>query len=135
VNATSDRGIICTLPADPRSVAEARRAITAACQLAGFPAERCDQLVLLTSELVTNAVLYGRSSVRLTISWSDAGMRVEVGDDNTREPVVRSADPAAIDGRGMSLVNELADNWGVAHDDHGKRVWFEMRAGSASSDR
>jgi anti-sigma regulatory factor (Ser/Thr protein kinase) len=127
VNALSDRGITQTLPADPRSVATARRVITTACGLAGQSAERCDQMVLLTSELVTNAVLYGRSTVRLIVTWTGIGMRVEVGDDNARAPVVRVSDPSAIDGRGMTLVNELADEWGVAHDGTGKRVWFEMR--------
>jgi anti-sigma regulatory factor (Ser/Thr protein kinase) len=127
VNTVGERTVAYVLAADPRSVAEARHAVAKACRLAGESVERCEQMVLLTSELVTNAVLYGRSAVQLVISWAPGHMRVEVGDDNARPPVLRSSDPSAIDGRGLRLVNELADDWGVQHEGDGKHVWFEMR--------
>jgi anti-sigma regulatory factor (Ser/Thr protein kinase) len=133
VNGVSDRVLVCTLPAEPQSVAEARRVITRACELAGQSGERGDQTVLLTSELVTNAILYGRSNVRLAVSWSPTWMRVEVGDDNTRPPIMRTTDPSAIDGRGITLVNELADDWGVQSDADGKHVWFTMSTQHSST--
>jgi anti-sigma regulatory factor (Ser/Thr protein kinase) len=82
---------------------------------------------LLTSETVTNAVLHGRSEIRLTVETSTTRMRVEVGDDNNREPTRRPYDSGALDGRGMNLVDALSSAWGVEAAQCGKVVWFELR--------
>jgi hypothetical protein len=79
---------------------------------------------------VTNAVLYGRSEIRLTVRAVPDGMRVEVGDDNSRLPTIRSHEPTALDGRGMQLIDALSSDWGVESAGVGKVVWFELSLGT-----
>ena len=88
--------------------------------------ETADVLVLLTSELVTNAVLHGRSEVCLEVEASSARLRVSVLDENSRRPVEVAEDPDALDGRGLALVGALAVRWGVEERSLGKAVWFEV---------
>ena len=117
-----------TLSANPEQVAEARRLV------AGYLAERGDDdgevAVLLTSELVTNAILYGRAPLELRAQADGAALRVEVHDlDPTSPPVLRhDVDLTEIGGRGLQLVDTLADRWGWAKHDYGKVVWFELDA-------
>lgn len=70
-----------TLAWDPTSPGQARELTARMCAAAGFTTELCATCVLLTSELVTNAVLHGRSQVRLTVT-GPGGVRVEVGEDS-----------------------------------------------------
>lgn len=82
--------------------------------------------MLLTSETVTNAVIHGRSYARLAVTARADSLRVEVGDDNSQAPEPVEQHPDAVSGRGLLIVDTLADSWG-AHDDHyGKLVWFEV---------
>ena len=84
---------------------------------------------LLTSELVTNAVIHGGSPTELCLSVSDGSVRVEVTDHCADHPVLRRRSVEAIGGRGLVIVDDLADQWGVVSiPDDGKTVWFELRA-------
>ena len=56
------------LPCGPEAAGMARRLVADACVTAGLPAEVCDSAQLCTSELVTNAIVHGRSEVRLHVS-------------------------------------------------------------------
>jgi anti-sigma regulatory factor (Ser/Thr protein kinase) len=86
-----------------------------------------DDIELLVSELVTNAVLHARSDARVTIELLDDRVRVTVADASPIVPRLRDYGPAAVTGRGMLLVDRLSDQWGVDVDDGaGKRVWFEL---------
>lgn len=82
---------------------------------------------LLTSELVTNAVVHGCADVDLLVRESRGVVRVEVGDTSDRMPVPRPASLDALGGRGLFLVDHLADAWGVERRQRGKAVWFEVR--------
>ena len=116
-----------TLPADPTAAHHARKCTTRLCTAAGLDSELADTAVLLTSEVVTNAVLHGRSAARLTVTCSKTGVRVEVGDDNSRRPVLHAPhDLDALNGRGMYLLDACATAWGVLPDPFGKIVWFEI---------
>jgi len=84
--------------------------------------------VLLTSETVTNAVVHGRSEVRVTIDASPERMRVEVEDDDVRHPVRRPDDVDSLGGRGVALLDAFASSWGVDSIGNGKVVWFETHA-------
>ena len=86
----------------------------------------CDTLMLLVSEVVTNAFLHGRSQTRLHVATTATSARVEVSDDNSRHPVIPLQDHDALDGRGMALVALLATRWGVRDEPVGKTVWFEL---------
>ena len=84
-------------------------------------------LVLLTSELVTNAVQHSAHPRRLLLSCPDPGhVRVEVTDSGTALPVLTSFGPTGEGGRGLSLVDQLADSWGHEATSGGKRIWFVL---------
>jgi PAS domain S-box-containing protein len=84
-----------------------------------------DTAVLLTSELVTNAVVHARSSVHVwVVLTSERQVRIDVVDSNPAPVAPRTAEPGAESGRGLHLVEELADGWGSEPTAAGKRVWF-----------
>lgn len=85
-----------------------------------------DTVVLLTSETVTNAFLHGRSEARITVIPRGDGLLVEVGDDDPRGPQQPEQRPGAVSGRGLLILEALADHWGVTDDGTGKVVWFEV---------
>ena len=125
-----DRGAtpprVLTLPAELGSVRQARLFVRERCDDASLTSSDCDDAVLLTSELVTNAVLHGRSTVCVEVVVGPSGVRVSVVDENSRYPVLVAEDPNALDGRGLALVEALADRWGGEERALGKAVWFEL---------
>lgn len=115
-----------TLAAEPASAPAARRLLAGECADCGLSGDLTDTAQLLTSELVTNAVIHGRSAVTLEILVTGGLLRVAVSDDNSRHPELRPADDRALDGRGMGIVALLAARWGVTDHALGKTVWFEL---------
>ncbi|MBB4711642.1 ATP-binding protein [Streptomyces luteogriseus] len=114
--------------ADLRAVPEARRALR---ELLGQWGKhgQSDVAELLTSELVTNAIVHTDHDAVLTATVGPHGLRVEVRDFVARRPRLRV--PVADDGtngRGLLLVQSLADSWGVRPHGVGKAVWFELEA-------
>ncbi len=108
--------------------ASARRAVADACRDARTGPQCLDAAVLLTSEVVTNALRYGQGEVRLAVGADHEMVRVEVGDDEPGRPTPRSADIYAESGRGLVIVGALASAWGVLEAARGKTVWFEVPA-------
>ena len=86
--------------------------------------------ILLTSEVVSNAVIHAATRLALDVCWDDEAqmLRVEVRDGDERPP--RHQHPAidASGGRGIMLVESLARRWGSEPEDGGKVVWFELNA-------
>ncbi|MFF4359191.1 ATP-binding protein [Streptomyces sp. NPDC001604] len=117
--------------ADLKAVPEARRALRELLRQWGRPS--CSEIAeLLTSELVTNALIHTDHDAVLTATLGPRGLRVEVRDFVGRRPRLRV--PNADDGthgRGLVLVQSLADAWGVRAHGVGKVVWFELDAGPA----
>jgi anti-sigma regulatory factor (Ser/Thr protein kinase) len=132
VNTRRERGsadpgaVLLTLPPELRSVRTARQFVGERCRLAGLSAERRDDALLLASELVTNAVLHGRSEVCVEVEERGAVLRVSVLDENSRHPAPVAEDADALDGRGLALVEALSQRWGVEDRPLGKAVWFEL---------
>jgi anti-sigma regulatory factor (Ser/Thr protein kinase) len=123
-----------TIPGRPEHVREARAFVAKAL---GELHPGLDDAVLLTSELVTNAVTHSRSrgdggTVTVLIVESGGGVRIEIADEGSElsSPVVRG-DVYASDGHGLYLVQTLADQWGYLRDDNGTTVWFWL--GTTSS--
>ncbi|QKW07178.1 ATP-binding protein [Streptomyces sp. NA04227] len=129
--------------ADPAEVGRARRWVRARLAGSGMDAEEhvAQTLVLLVSELVTNAVVHtGCPAVlRLRIPHPavlgpDGTVRVEVDDRSTLPPCPRRADDEETGGRGLELVEGLADRWGWQREGSGKRIWCEIdRCGGPSA--
>ncbi|MET9293775.1 SpoIIE family protein phosphatase [Streptomyces sp. NPDC003077] len=84
-----------------------------------------DQLELLVSEVVTNAVRYAERPITLRLLRTDV-LRCEVGDDVPQLPRLRQARPSDEGGRGLYLVNRMARRWGATRLSTGKVVWFEL---------
>jgi len=116
------------LPKEATSPTSARRYLVASC--AGLPRDMLQIVLLLTSELVTNAVKYGGERIVLTVRDDPDLFRVEVHDDGPRAPRVAAATSHAVGGRGLLLVESLAHEWGTAAAAPGKTgkvVWFTLR--------
>lgn len=118
---------------DPAEVGRARRWARSRLAGCGIQADEplAETLVLLVSELVTNAVMHtGRPAVlRLVLPGTVSGeatVRLEVEDTSGRAPVPRCVDGDATGGRGLALVDCLADRWGWSREDAGKRIWCEL---------
>lgn len=91
---------------------------------------RSDVAELLASELVTNALVHTDRDAVLTAALGPRGLRVEVRDLASRWPRPRAVDAGdSTSGRGLLLVQALADAWGVRAHAVGKTVWFELDAG------
>ncbi|MFI7139083.1 ATP-binding protein [Streptomyces massasporeus] len=117
--------------ADLRAVPEARRALREMLGQWGKHGQS-DVAELLTSELVTNAIVHTDHDAVLTATVGPHGLRVEVRDFVARRPRLRVpvADEGT-NGRGLLLVQSLADAWGVRPHGVGKAVWFELEAEAA----
>jgi anti-sigma regulatory factor (Ser/Thr protein kinase) len=85
-----------------------------------------DTSELLTSEIVTNAIVHAASGPDLVVRITRGRVRIEVQDTSPAVPVRQFAGLMAPSGRGMAIVDELARDWGVEHVPQGKRVWFEL---------
>lgn len=81
---------------------------------------------LLVSELVTNAVLHARTGCTVRLIYDDSHLRVEVGDGNPAAPSRRRYSEQSGTGRGLALVEALAQDWGVDSVPDGKVVWFVL---------
>ena len=113
------------LPPDATSATVARR--FAERQLAEWDLSALvDRARLLVSELVINAVTHARTESRLMLRSDGHALRVEVSDHSTVLPRVGDHLPEAPSGRGLRIVAELADEWGVEQRPRGKTVWFEL---------
>lgn len=116
-----------TLEAQPQSARAARHFVEGL--LREWRREHVVDLVtLLTSELVTNAVMHARSALDLQVECLQDGVRVCVHDRGEGVPVRRHVSIEATSGRGLALVDTLARRWGVDPEPSGKAVWFEVSA-------
>ena len=113
------------LEARPQSAGQARRAVASLLGRSDLDS-LVDVTMLLTSEVVTNAILHARTNVVVTVVVDPPIARVEVCDDAERYPEMRRPDEEATSGRGMVLVDTLATAWGVRPANGGKCVWFEV---------
>jgi anti-sigma regulatory factor (Ser/Thr protein kinase) len=115
-----------TLPGEAASPAAGRTFVSDALARWG-----CEHLIevarLLTSELVTNAIIHEHSEVLLVVGLHQGVVRVEVHDGEDGELLVIPGQPGPEDtgGRGLLLVDAMADHWGVERELAGKSVWFE----------
>ena len=120
---------ILPIPLDAAAIGRARR-FTAAFLRDHGVAGPIDTVVLLVSELVTNALLHSSASAELRLLLTKRGLRVEVKDKSPSTPYVKQYSDTATTGRGMIIVDTLAKSWGAKAENSGKVVWFTMDVAS-----
>lgn len=130
---------LLVLPHDLASAAVARRHVTEMLHRQDIAPDRCDDAALIVSELVGNALRHGRPRPdgTLRVMWSLDGhrLRVEVTDGGgPSRPELRSAAATrmAVSGRGLAIIDALAEAWGSHSDAAGTTVWAMVAATPAS---
>ena len=116
------------LAADRTTPGRARRFVRTALEATEVERAVIETAELLTSELVTNVLVHAGSTSELLVQAVDGTVRVNLSDDDDRRPEMATPTADDIHGRGLGIVDALADAWGVDPDPvHGKTVWFELR--------
>ncbi|HEY7563688.1 MAG TPA: ATP-binding protein [Acidimicrobiia bacterium] len=113
-----------TLQPEPESVPRARKFV-AGLSLTDDE-DKQSRLAAMTSELVSNAVLHARTPFELTVTVQEERIRVSVSDGAEIFPGATTGDPSSLSGRGLRIVDRLADRWGIDPNAQGKTVWFEV---------
>jgi anti-sigma regulatory factor (Ser/Thr protein kinase) len=113
-------------PRTPESVPTARHFVSSA--VADVPKDIADRAALLVSELATNAIRHGGTDFEVRVERTDKELSIEIADAGEGAPTLRRATPRDPSGRGLQIVETLADRWGVRRkeDGHGKTVWFTL---------
>ncbi|NGO68980.1 ATP-binding SpoIIE family protein phosphatase [Streptomyces boncukensis] len=124
------RGVLSIAQAEPDRIAEARHGLRAMLH-DWSDGDQVDGAVLMLSEMLTNVLVHTDSDALLTEEITgELGartLRVEVRDGSDELPHRRSPGELASSGRGLVLMEMLADRWGVEPHGEGKCIWFEMR--------
>jgi anti-sigma regulatory factor (Ser/Thr protein kinase) len=111
------------LPDDITAPAIARSIVREALMDLGVDENSRDDVLLATSELVTNAFEHGERPERLELRFTDGQLVVSVFDAGTEVPQLKEPSPAAARSRGLQLVHALSQMWGYEACDSGKYVW------------
>ena len=115
------------LPLGEHAPRAARRALHAVLESWGFTdREWRSGAAIVVSELVTNAVVHGGGCVELRVEAHERQVRISVADGSAVIP--RRRDPDRRGGRGLALIEAVADRWWIEEHDGGKRVWAELPA-------
>ena len=125
----ASRTQVIELDGDPDAPARGRHAVTAVLDAWGCEPGSREDLLLVVSELVTNAVVHGAEPIRVTMVRAPQRIRVEVTDGAAAASPHGNPRPPtdAETGRGLSVVTRLAVAWGWrASPGRGKTVWAEL---------
>jgi anti-sigma regulatory factor (Ser/Thr protein kinase) len=116
-----------TFPADAASAPAARRFVLGA--VGRLPPEVGESVALMVSELATNAILHGQTDFEIEVEQAEDSLFVAVTDGGRGSPEVQQPAVTEMHGRGLMIVQSLADDWGVtaASGGVGKTVWFRLR--------
>ncbi|MFD9818800.1 ATP-binding protein [Streptomyces violascens] len=111
-------------PPEKARVAQMRRITRAFLRLHGVQDSVAEDVVLPLSELVSNGVQHGNGEIVLRVRYAGSGLRIEVSDGNPVPAEMRVAPDDDVSGRGLFIVNALAQEWGVSDD--GATTWCEL---------
>lgn len=116
---------------EPATASVVRRELALDLDLQGVGPDAIDDVVLVASELIGNAIRHASGGDRnaWVVSWTvEAGVVVISVEDPSHDlPVRRNPAPDAPSGRGLAIVETLSLDWGVEHTAHGKRVWAKVK--------
>jgi anti-sigma regulatory factor (Ser/Thr protein kinase) len=115
------------LALDPIDVRRARRLAAAFARHENVDAVS-ESLMLVTSELVANAIWHADSVATVTLTRNGPSIRVEVADDGEGVPQLRHPTATIAGGRGLLIIDGLASDWGSHRSGTGKVVWAELAA-------
>jgi anti-sigma regulatory factor (Ser/Thr protein kinase) len=116
-------GMAVPVPLVPEAVAVMRRHARELLAAAGVSDDCRADVLLVVSELVTNAVRYGEAPAQLRVRLTNREVVVEVSDAAVTRPRRPEFDPAAATGRGLHMVESIGARWGVRPTGVGKVVW------------
>ena len=127
-----------------RTFALNRNSVAASRQFVGdavgdLPKDVRDAAILMMSELATNAIVHAATGFEVVVDRSENSLRVAVTDVGGGKPELQSPRSSEAHGRGLQIVHQLSDEWGmIDNDDHsGKTVWYTVRldrTGASSTD-
>ncbi|MEV7970603.1 ATP-binding protein [Sphaerisporangium sp. NPDC088356] len=125
------RAVRWDIPRDPMILRDIRsmvRQTLVKWQLAES-SDLADDIVLATTEVLSNAVLYGLPPIQLTLRVTGEMLSAEVTDRGAGRPEHGPEDDDAEHGRGLTIVEALSDEWGILpdRDGTGKTVWFRKK--------
>ena len=120
------RDLDCEVSAPARARRWAAERLQAALPHRAVAQGLVDDAVLCVSELVTNAVEAGCTSVTLRVDADDESVRVSLVDDAPGRPEPRASGPQDLRGRGLKIIGALSRAWGVDPVGSGKEVWVEL---------
>lgn len=109
---------------DADSIRRAREFVAGV--LSQASAELRERAVLITSELATNAIRHAHSTFTVTADLTPEEVYVTVTDTGQALPLLRHPQPTEPHGRGLMIVNALADRWGIDTQSASKTVWFAL---------
>lgn len=110
---------------DLQSAVDARRFVEDELRPAGAGDDTLFNAQLLATELVTNAARHAQSPVDLTVAGGRGRVRIEARDDSPAPPTPPSVDTQTRH-RGLLLIEDLSQDWGVDASHDGKVVWCEL---------
>jgi anti-sigma regulatory factor (Ser/Thr protein kinase) len=108
----------------PESVTAARHFVRAS--LADRPAEIAEIAELLACELATNCVRHARTDFDVVVLSDDERIRIEVRDSGRGGPVLGPPVTNEQSGRGLRIVQDMSEAWGIVPSRRGKTVWFTL---------
>jgi anti-sigma regulatory factor (Ser/Thr protein kinase) len=123
-----------SFPSEPGSTRAARHFVLHA---VGHAAPRLrDAIAVMVGELAMNAVQHARTGFQVTVELTDGTLRVEVTDSDGNYPAAGPMPPpGSLRGRGLPIVDSLADDWGVSPSPQGpgKTIWFNIAVPSPAT--
>jgi serine/threonine-protein kinase RsbW len=116
-----------SFPPDTAAVRRTRRFVADA--LDGVSGEIVENAILMTSELASNSVRHAKSrfTVEVEVDVSGDAIRIEVTDDGGGRPSKRTPGSNEVTGRGLLIIDHLADDWGTTTRAGRTTVWFLLR--------
>ncbi|RFU38228.1 ATP-binding protein [Actinomadura logoneensis] len=121
------------LPHAPSSVAVARRRLGSELGASGVDESVVDDASVIVSELISNALRHARPlpSGQVRVTWTRRGDIIEIAVSDggaTTEPRRGPGTLSSLGGRGLGIVETLAEGWGVRHEDGATTVWAQLYA-------